>query len=94
MATVNRQLIGLISDDIIKPVKENGKTVYYMNPYVVHLGKKINLSTYEIFSFQYSEGKKGGVHEKAQAGTDKVHRHKKRKIYGKGKIENCPDFIL
>ena len=49
MATVNRQLIGLISDDIIKPVKENGKTVYYMNPYVVHLGKKINLSTYEMF---------------------------------------------
>ena len=49
VATVNRQLSGLISDDIIKPVKQDGKTIYFMNPYIVHLGKKINLSTYEMF---------------------------------------------
>lgn len=48
-ATINRQLSGLIKDDVIKVVREGRNAVYFVNPYVVHLGKKVNLSLYEMF---------------------------------------------
>jgi hypothetical protein len=48
-ATINRQLRGLINDDVIKVVREGREAAYFVNPYVVHLGKKVNLSLYELF---------------------------------------------
>lgn len=48
-ATINRQLKGLIQEDVVKVVREGREAVYFINPYVVHLGKKVNLSLYELF---------------------------------------------
>ena len=47
--TIDRQLKGLMRDDVIKSVKDNDGLNYYVNPYVVHLGKKINSFTYNLF---------------------------------------------
>ena len=48
-ATINRQLKGLIDDDVIKVVREGRNAAYFVNPYVVHLGKKVNFSLYDMF---------------------------------------------
>lgn len=48
-ATINRQLRGLINDDVIKVVREGREAAYFVNPYVVHLGKTVNLSLYDLF---------------------------------------------
>lgn len=49
-ATINRQLKGLIEEDVIKVAKEGRNSVFFMNPYVVHVGKKVYESLVEMFS--------------------------------------------
>ncbi len=48
-STVDRQLKGLIEEDIVKPVKDGRDTIFYINPYVVHVGKKVQASLIELF---------------------------------------------
>lgn len=48
-ATVNRQLKGLIEEDVIKIAKEGRNSIFFMNPYVVHVGKKVYESLVEMF---------------------------------------------
>lgn len=48
-ATVDRQLKGLIEEDVIKSVKDGRDSVFFVNPYVFHIGKKVNYSLYELF---------------------------------------------
>ena len=47
--TVDRQLKGLLKDDILKRELTDEGVVFYMNPYVVHLGRKINESLFKMF---------------------------------------------
>lgn len=48
-ATVDRQLKGLMNEDIIKTIKDGRDVIFYVNPYIVHIGKKINYSLYMLF---------------------------------------------
>lgn len=47
--TIDRQLKGLMREDVIKSRKEDGITVYYVNPYVIHFGRDIYKSSFELF---------------------------------------------
>ena len=49
-STIDRQLKGLIEEDVIKPVKDGRDTIFYVNPYVVHVGPKVQNSLLELFS--------------------------------------------
>jgi len=48
-STVDRQLKGLMEEDVIKAVKNGRDTVFYINPYVVHVGPKVHGSLLELF---------------------------------------------
>jgi hypothetical protein len=48
-ATIDRQLKGLMKDDVIKSQKEDNTTVYYINPFVVHFGKQIYECSFKLF---------------------------------------------
>jgi len=47
--TIDRQIKGLIAQDVIKSVKDGRNVVYFMNPYVIHVGKMIYKSLDEMF---------------------------------------------
>jgi hypothetical protein len=47
--TAIRQLRGMIKDDIIRKIKTDDGFAYVMNPFIVHLGKEINDSLYDMF---------------------------------------------
>ena len=58
--TVDRQLKGMLKDDILKKELTVDGIAYFMNPYIVHLGKRINYSLFEMFKnteyrFNYEE---------------------------------------
>lgn len=48
-ATIDRQLKGLMTEDVIMACKEEGTTVYYVNPFVVHYGRQIYESSFNLF---------------------------------------------
>lgn len=48
--TVDRQLKGLMKDDVIKSVRDDKKIIYFMNPYVLHLGSKVRQSLLDLFA--------------------------------------------
>lgn len=48
--TIDRQLKGLMRDDIIKSVRDDKKIVYFMNPYVLHLGANMRQSLIDLFA--------------------------------------------
>lgn len=64
--TVTRQLRGMIKDEILKPIKTDDGIAYIMNPFVVHLGREINDSLYEMFENSVYSNK----YEKALGDTD------------------------
>jgi hypothetical protein len=47
--TFDKQLKGLIEDDAIKSVKNGKSVVFFVNPFIVHIGKKVHYSLYELF---------------------------------------------
>jgi len=48
-ATVDRQIKGLIKDDVIKIVKDGRNSVFYVNPYIIHIGKCVYQSLVDMF---------------------------------------------
>lgn len=59
LSTVNRQIKGLIKEDVLHKVKDKNKNYTYlvMNPYVAYIGRKIYLSLYEEFKFSEFKNK-------------------------------------
>lgn len=47
--TITRQIKGLIEEDVIKIVKNGRDSIFYVNPYIAHIGKKVNYSLYVLF---------------------------------------------
>lgn len=47
--TIDKQIKGLIEEDIIKGVKNGRSVVYFVNPYVVHIGSQVHDSLIEMF---------------------------------------------
>ncbi len=47
--TIDRQLKGLMKDDVIKAVRNGKNKIYYMNPYILHLGQKIRNALVDLF---------------------------------------------
>ena len=47
--TVDRQIKGLIEEDIIKTVKNGRSIIFYVNPYVVHIGSTVYESLRDMF---------------------------------------------
>ena len=47
--TFDKQMSGLIKDDAIKGVRDGKNIIYFVNPYIIHIGKKVNLSLYDLF---------------------------------------------
>ena len=47
--TFDKQMNGLIKDDAIKSVRDGKNVIYFVNPYIVHIGKKMSLSLYDLF---------------------------------------------
>lgn len=63
-STVDRQIRGLIEEDVIKLVRDKKEAIYFMNPYVAHSGKKVTESLLELFrntkfKDSYEETRKG-----------------------------------
>lgn len=48
-ATIDRQMKGLMRDDVIKSQNEDGVIVYYVNPFVIHFGREIYKSSFDMF---------------------------------------------
>lgn len=48
-STVDRQLKGLMEEDVIKGVRNGRDTIFYINPYVVHIGSKVRQSLVDLF---------------------------------------------
>jgi hypothetical protein len=48
--TIDRQLKGLMKDDVIKSVRDDKKIIYFMNPYVLHLGTNMRQSLLDLFA--------------------------------------------
>ena len=49
IATINRQLKGLMHEDVIKSVRDGKNMIYFMNPYILHLGAKVRQSLLDLF---------------------------------------------
>lgn len=47
--TIDRQIKGLIDEDIIKSVKDGRNCIYFVNPYIVHIGSKVHDPLLEMF---------------------------------------------
>lgn len=48
--TVDKQIKELINDDIIKSVKNGRSVIYYVNPYIAHIGSTVHDPLLEMFN--------------------------------------------